>query len=99
MAQRNVKRARVGVSGDGEGAGPTAAARPHRHLRLPNYETVALMLQGGGALGAYQAGVFQGLYEAGIEPDWIAGISIGALNTAVIAGNPPEKRVERLLQF
>jgi len=58
-----------------------------------------LMLQGGGALGAYQAGVFQGLYEAGIEPNWLAGISIGALNTAVIAGNPPEKRVERLLQF
>ena len=57
------------------------------------------MLQGGGALGAYQAGVFQGLYEAGIEPNWLAGISIGALNTAIIAGNPPEKRVERLLQF
>ncbi|MFM0204662.1 patatin-like phospholipase family protein [Paraburkholderia fungorum] len=101
MAQRNLKRARVGASGggEGEGAGPAPAAHPGRHLHLPNYETVALMLQGGGALGAYQAGVFQGLYEAGIEPNWLAGISIGALNTAVIAGNPPEKRVERLLQF
>jgi NTE family protein len=101
MAQRNLKRARVGApgGGEGEGAGPAPSAHPHRHLHLPNYETVALMLQGGGALGAYQAGVFQGLYEAGIGPNWLAGISIGALNTAIIAGNPPEKRVERLLQF
>ncbi|MFM0213011.1 patatin-like phospholipase family protein [Paraburkholderia sediminicola] len=101
MAQRNLKRARVGApgGGDGEGAGPAPAAHPGHHLHIPKYETVALMLQGGGALGAYQAGVFQGLYEAGIEPNWLAGISIGALNTAIIAGNPPEKRVERLLQF
>ncbi|MFM0101309.1 patatin-like phospholipase family protein [Paraburkholderia nemoris] len=101
MAQRNLKRARVGApgGGEGEGAGPAPAAHPGKHLQLPNYETVALMLQGGGALGAYQAGVFQGLYEAGIEPNWLAGISIGALNTAIIAGNPPEKRVDRLLQF
>jgi NTE family protein len=99
MAQRNLKRARVGASGDGAGAGPAPAAQPGLHLKLPNYETIALVLQGGGALGAYQAGVFQGLYEAGIEPNWLAGISIGALNTAIIAGNPPEKRVERLLQF
>jgi NTE family protein len=101
MAQRNLKRARVRApgDGDGEGAGPASAVRPGRQVHLPNYETVALMLQGGGALGAYQAGVFQGLYEAGIEPNWLAGISIGALNTAIIAGNPPGKRVERLLQF
>ncbi len=63
------------------------------------YETVALVLQGGGALGSYQAGVYQGLYEAGVRPNWIAGISIGALNTAVIAGNPPELRVARLREF
>lgn len=63
------------------------------------YETIALVLQGGGALGAYQAGVFEGLHEANIPLDWIAGISIGALNTAVIAGNPPALRVERLRQF
>ncbi|MFL9987198.1 patatin-like phospholipase family protein [Paraburkholderia sediminicola] len=101
MAQRNLKRARVGApgGGEGEGAGPAPSVHPGKHLQLPNYETVALMLQGGGALGAYQAGVFQGLYEAGIEPNWLAGISIGALNTAIIAGNPPEKRVERLLEF
>lgn len=66
---------------------------------LPPYETVALVLQGGGALGAYQAGVYQGLQEAGIEPDCLSGISIGALNTAIIAGNPPERRVERLREF
>lgn len=66
---------------------------------LPPYETIALVLQGGGALGAYQAGVYQGLHEAGIEPTCLAGISIGALNTAIIAGNPPEKRIARLTEF
>ncbi|MBB5213454.1 DUF3734 domain-containing protein [Parapusillimonas granuli] len=66
---------------------------------LPPYETIALVLQGGGALGAYQAGVFQGLHEAGIELHCLSGISIGALNTAIIAGNPPHRRVERLLEF
>lgn len=66
---------------------------------LPPYETIALVLQGGGALGAYQAGVFQGLHEAGIEPGYLSGISIGALNTAIIAGNPPETRVARLAEF
>lgn len=66
---------------------------------LPPYETVALVLQGGGALGAYQAGVFQGLHEAGIELSCLSGISIGALNIAIIAGNPPEMRMPRLLEF
>lgn len=68
-------------------------------IELPPYETVALVLQGGGALGSYQAGVYQGLHEAGIEPNWFAGISIGALNAAVLGGNPPEKRLERLTEF
>jgi len=63
------------------------------------YPIVALVLQGGGALGAYQAGVYQAMAEAGVHPNWIAGISIGALNAAIIAGNPPEKRVERLQEF
>ncbi|QEL56830.1 patatin-like phospholipase family protein [Chromobacterium paludis] len=63
------------------------------------YQVVALVLQGGGALGAYQAGVYQGLAEAELHPNWVAGISIGALNAAVIAGNPPEQRAERLQQF
>jgi len=64
-----------------------------------NFECVALLLQGGGALGAYQAGVYEGLAEDGIHPNWLAGISIGAINCAIIAGNPPEKRVEQLRQF
>lgn len=58
-----------------------------------------LLLQGGGALGAYQAGVYEGLVEVGIAPTWIVGISIGAINSALIAGNPPERRVERLREF
>ena len=58
-----------------------------------------LVLQGGGALGAYQVGVVEALHEAGIEPDWIIGTSIGAINGALIAGNPPERRVERLNAF
>ena len=58
-----------------------------------------LVLQGGGALGAYQAGVYQGLGEADFKPDWIAGTSIGAINAAIIAGNAPEKRIERLREF
>jgi NTE family protein len=66
--------------------------------RLP-FECVALVLQGGGALGAYQAGVYEALAEAGIRPDWVAGISIGAINCALIAGNPPERRVDRLRAF
>ena len=58
-----------------------------------------LVLQGGGALGSYQAGAFQALCHQGFEPDWIAGISIGAVNAAIIAGNPPERRVPRLKEF
>jgi NTE family protein len=60
---------------------------------------VALVLQGGGALGAYQAGVYDAMEEAGLHPDWVAGVSIGAINTALIAGNPPGRRVERLRAF
>ncbi len=69
---------------------------PHRKQMLPLPDQVALVFQGGGALGSYQAGVFEALADAGIGPDWIAGISIGAVNAAIIAGNPPERRVERL---
>jgi NTE family protein len=58
-----------------------------------------LVLQGGGALGAYQAGVYEALSEAGIYPNWIAGISIGAINAAIIAGNAPNDRVDRLREF
>ena len=65
----------------------------------PPFERVALILQGGGALGSYQAGVYQALAEANLHPDWVAGISIGAVNAALIAGNPPEKRVQQLRAF
>jgi len=60
---------------------------------------IALVLQGGGALGAYQVGVYQALHEAGIEPDWVIGTSIGAINGAIIAGNEPAQRLERLNAF
>src|SRR5262249_25854968 len=73
-----------------------------KKVRSPDtarFEQTVLLLQGGGALGSYQAGVYQALAEANLHPDWVAGISIGAVNAALIAGNPPEKRVERLREF
>ena len=63
------------------------------------FDHFALVLQGGGALGAYQAGVYQALDEAGQWPDSVAGVSIGGINSAIIAGNRPENRVERLREF
>src|SRR5690349_24657441 len=76
--------------------------RPHHvsaaDRRLP-FDCIALLLQGGGALGAYQGGVYEALAEANIHPDWIAGISIGGINAAIIAGNPPNTRVDRLREF
>ena len=60
---------------------------------------VVLVLQGGGALGAYQVGVYEALHEAGIEPDWVIGTSIGAINAAIIAGNKPEDRLARLREL
>jgi len=65
----------------------------------PGWERVALIFQGGGALGAYQAGVYEALHEAEIEPDWVTGVSIGAINSAIIAGNKRENRVDRLRTF
>jgi NTE family protein len=62
-------------------------------------ERVALVLQGGGALGAYQAGVYQAMHEVGMEPDWVSGVSIGAINSAIIAGNPPGRRLSQLQAF
>src|SRR5271166_2985202 len=67
--------------------------------RFLPFERVALVLQGGGALGAYQAGVYQAIHEASIEVHWICGTSIGGINGALIAGNPSERRVERLRDF
>jgi NTE family protein len=78
-----------------------AATGKHTHRKAPfrQHEQTVLVLQGGGALGAYQAGVYEGLVEQGFEPDWVAGVSIGAVNAALIAGNPPERRIERMAQF
>ncbi|MDN7912121.1 patatin-like phospholipase family protein [Burkholderia cepacia] len=72
--------------------------QPHR-IELPAYDEIGLVLQGGGALGAYQAGVYEGMAEVGVEPTQIAGVSIGALNTAIIAGNAPADRTEALRGF
>jgi NTE family protein len=68
-------------------------------LGRPRFEVVSLVLQGGGALGAYQAGVYEALAERGLEPDWIAGMSIGAINAAIIAGNALNDRIHRLREF
>ncbi len=73
-------------------AAPAAAAN-----NLPGQ--VVLVLQGGGALGAYQVGVYEALHDAGIEPDWVIGTSIGAINAALIAGNAREHRLDRLNAF
>ncbi len=72
---------------------PSASNAP----RLPGQ--IVLVMQGGGAQGAYQGGVYQALHEAGIEPDWVIGTSIGAINGSIIAGNAVVQRLERLRQF
>ena len=68
-------------------------------IRNANNGQVVLVLQGGGALGAYQGGVYQALHDAGIEPDWLIGTSIGAINASLIAGNKVEDRLARLQEF
>ena len=87
--------------GSGKAAAPAAEAKTRQGRKpLPAHcGQIGLVLQGGGALGAYQAGVYEALAERGYQPDWVAGISIGAINGAIIAGNPPERRVERLREF
>jgi NTE family protein len=78
---------------------PLGAETPPDHCGAVGDRQVVLVLQGGGALGAYQAGVYEALHEAGIEPDWVIGTSIGAINAALIVGNARERRVERLRDF
>jgi NTE family protein len=75
------------------------ASHPRRHKAGPDHGQVVLVFQGGGALGAYQAGVYEALHEAGIEPDWIIGTSIGAINASLIAGNEPRERLAKLKAF
>src|ERR1700750_1879054 len=74
-----------------------ARGRPDKSLA--RFERVALVLSGGGALGAYQAGAYAALEKYSVRPNWIAGTAIGAINTAIIAGNLPHERVLRLRQF
>jgi NTE family protein len=78
---------------------PLPAKAKRSRLEPCQFEQIVLLLQGGGALGSYQAGVYQALAESDLDPDWVAGISIGAINAALIAGNPRESRVEKLREF
>lgn len=78
---------------------PTPQGTPPLKELVKQYDSVSLLLQGGGALGAYQAGIYEGLHKQGIKIDCISGISIGALNTAIIAGNRPENRLAALQGF
>ena len=77
-------------------AASVAKSAPHTQAHR---HQVVLVFQGGGALGAYQGGVYQALHEAGLEPDWIIGTSIGAINAGLIAGNEPDNRLPRLQEF
>lgn len=77
----------------------TGFAAAKEGWRPDRCDRVALIFQGGGALGAYQAGVYEALHEEGIEPDWITGVSIGGINAALIAGNTRENRLPRLQEF
>ena len=76
----------------------SSTARTVSHIDMSKARK-ALVLQGGGALGSYQAGVYDALSQHQVHPQWVAGVSIGAINAALIAGNAPEKRVERLDDF
>src|ERR1700693_3261780 len=79
-----------------------AARRASKTVPRPSiggHDHAVIVLQGGGALGSYQAGVYEGMSEAGVDPDWVTGVSIGAINAALIAGNPPQQRLDRLREF
>jgi len=103
VRRRASVRKKASARGAGAATKSTSAQRsgtpPSAADAAREYETVVLVLQGGGALGAYQCGVYEGLDAAGIQPDWFAGISIGAINAAILAGNPPGQRIERLREF
>ena len=76
-----------------------AAEKTGMREKIARHGQIVLVLQGGGALGAYQAGVYEALHEAGVEPDWVIGTSIGAIHAAIIAGNEPEYRLEKIQTF
>src|SRR4051812_34212454 len=81
------------------GSGERSLARARSEKSLARFDRIALVLSGGGGLGAYQAGAYAALEHAGIRPNWIAGTAIGAINAAIIAGNLPHERVPRLRRF
>ena len=96
----NVGASRIFVSIPAANMAKPRKSQPlHLRPEWGKHDHTVLVLQGGGALGAYQAGVYEGLAEAGAAPDWVAGVSIGAINAALIAGNVPEMRVARLREF
>src|SRR5262249_6280754 len=79
--------------------GALRRGRGGHEMTASNQRQIVLVLQGGGALGAFQAGVYQALQAHGLEPDWIIGTSIGAINASLIAGNPAARRLPRLAEF
>lgn len=83
----------------GEPGMTNKTSKKTRMQTRPPFECIALVLQGGGALGAYQAGVYEAMAEIELYPDWVAGISVGAINAAIIAGNSPTERVNKLRGF
>jgi NTE family protein len=93
---RSKRRATLESQVDWEVNATKAISKP---VRKSKFDHEILLLQGGGALGAYQAGVYEGLAARGHAPTWLVGISIGAVTSALIVGNPPERRVERLRAF
>ena len=86
------------LDGASKVSGPTTSGSTGKRS-ISEFGQIVLVLQGGGALGAYQAGVYQALHEAGLEPDWVIGTSIGAINASLIAGNKPEHRLAKLEAF
>jgi NTE family protein len=94
-----LSRRDTGVTASPVSTPPHRLRKTHKLEHRPPFDSVALLLQGGGALGAYQAGVYEALAEADLHPDWVAGISIGGINSAIIAGNPREARVAKLREF
>jgi len=102
-------RARAGSCGQSSGVNRSSKwatddrecvlARGRPDKSLARFERIALVLSGGGALGAYQAGAYSALEKCGVRPNWIAATAIGAVNAAIIAGNLPHERVTRLRQF
>ena len=94
-----ISRRDTGVTARPVSTPPYSLRKTHKQEHRPPFDRIALLLQGGGALGAYQAGVYEALAEADLHPDWVAGISIGGINSAIIAGNPREARVAKLREF